>query len=404
MSHTIVIRPRINPLEDNDSIIIQLRQPSPWDPPAHLDERARRTLIQILNGQPTDMTPDGAIPPPPIAADQEATATGDPHIREADGGHFDFQGIAGKTYNFINDTGFIANARFGAWEGRSDTTVIKEMGVCIAGAGATSLIKITAGSPPSVQVNGQSIENGQTVVLADGGSLVMADDGKSVKFLTAEGYQNTVIFQGAGENTYLDYAIRSGAEGVASDGRLPKGLLGHTFDADTLTRNGRTGAGAQGEGAIDGVSADYEVGAIQIQHLWNQTLVDQTLASSQKTKKLERLLQLALAGGNLDLAMLLLSGLETSQANEVAAGLMGQIRNLQDQRKQIANQMGQLGRDADPAQLQSLNLKAGDVSTEIGLLQTFLQDVAAQKNEAQAMASNFLKSQHDTAMGIIRNI
>jgi hypothetical protein len=39
---------------------------------------------------------------------------------------------------------------------------------------------------------------------------------------------------------------------------MPGGLLGQTFDADNAARNGQTGAGAQGEGAIEGDVSDYE--------------------------------------------------------------------------------------------------------------------------------------------------
>jgi hypothetical protein len=54
--------------------------------------------------------------------------------------------------------------------------------------------------------------------------------------------------------------------------------------------------------------------------------------------------------------------------------------------------------------LNKLNTKASGVGTEISMLQTFLQDVMSQKNEAQSMTSNFMKAKHDTGMAIIRNI
>lgn len=154
----------------------------------------------------------------------------------------------------------------------------------------------------------------------------------------------------------------------------------------------------------------------EIQGMWNRVL-DESLrqganrigqnaaaSQSQKTKKLEKILEMALKSSNIDLAMLLISGLETRRANEVAAGLMDSMRSLQEQRKALADQIGQLGKDGDPSKIQQLNMKAGDLGTEIGMIQTFLQDVMAQKSEAQTMASNFLKSRHETAMGIIRNM
>lgn len=152
----------------------------------------------------------------------------------------------------------------------------------------------------------------------------------------------------------------------------------------------------------------------EIQALWNKVLYDsnnhaaaqQSLGAAiqgrDKIKKLQLLLQAALAGGNIDLAMLLLAGLETQQANDVAAGLMTRIQELQQKRQDLAKDMEKVGKD-NPAKLTSLNNLAGDVGTEIQMLQLFLQDVMAQKNEAQQMASGYLKSKHDTAQAILRN-
>lgn len=124
-----------------------------------------------------------------------------------------------------------------------------------------------------------------------------------------------------------------------------------------------------------------------------------------KTKEIAKLLESALQSGNIDLAMLLVSGLETRETNEIAGGLLRRIDDLQGQRKAAADQMSQLGKssDEDAKKIQSLNIEVGNIGTEIQTLQTFLQDVMSQKSEAQQMASNFLKQRHETAMGIIRN-
>jgi hypothetical protein len=153
----------------------------------------------------------------------------------------------------------------------------------------------------------------------------------------------------------------------------------------------------------------------EIQALWNKVVKesvnqnslqqgrDGSMKQKEKIRKLELLLQAALKGGNLDLAMLLLSGLESMEVNRLAGGVMKRIQELQQQRKTIAEEMGKLGKE-EGQKASSLNMQAGDVSTEIGLLQTFLQDLMAQKNEAQQLASNYLKSRHDTAQSIIRNM
>lgn len=66
--------------------------------------------------------------------------------------------------------------------------------------------------------------------------------------------------------------------------------------------------------------------------------------------------------------------------------------------------MAKLGNDAQAAQQgSSLNLQASNIATDISLLQTFLQEVSSEKQEAQTFASNFIKNRHETAMGILRN-
>ncbi|HEX5038329.1 MAG TPA: hypothetical protein VFX30_14325 [bacterium] len=157
----------------------------------------------------------------------------------------------------------------------------------------------------------------------------------------------------------------------------------------------------------------------QLQTLWNQVLADSTRqvanqtadqakrASEEKTKKLEKLLRMALASGDIDTAMLLFSGLESRQANQLAASLMNRMQELQKQRQGLTanltqSQSGDQKQDAQSAA--NINSQVGDISTELNMLQTFLQDVTERKNETQQLASNFLKSRHDTALSIIRNM
>lgn len=407
----------------------------------------------------------------PVAAGQEAKVEGDPHVTEADGGRFDFQGQVGKTYNLINDTGFTLNAKFQSYDGSDRLTTMGEIGGIVSGPGGTSAIQINAQNikpfaalsnlPVNglVSVNGAPVNAGESVRLADGGSLSVSKDGKTVTMTTQEGYQNTITLQVGGGGTYLDYFLRSGGQGVAKEGRMPGGLVGHTFDADPTARNGKTGEGAQGEGAIDGVYTDYEVpggllgrpqpqvmkaGAYpdirimdpayenyfglpvgtstsmvpedQIQEMWNQinadsmnqqrnhTLLQNTASDGGRIKKMEMLLTLALQGGNIDLAMLLLSGLETAKVNQLSGALMMKIKDLQTKRKGLVEQMARPENKDNQGEIQKLNNQAGDVSTEISMLQTFIQDLMAQKSEAQQMSSNILKTRHDTAQAIVRNM
>lgn len=162
--------------------------------------------------------------------------------------------------------------------------------------------------------------------------------------------------------------------------------------------------------------ADYILPIDETRRVWDEVVKDSNQRAirqvgkeavrclKDRRKDIADLLDAALQAGNIDLAMLLVSGLETREANEIAGGLLRKIGDLQDQRKAAANQISQLGKtDEDTKKLQQLNIDVGNMGTEIQMLQTFLQDVMSQKSEAQQMASNFLKSRHETAMGIIRN-
>jgi len=156
----------------------------------------------------------------------------------------------------------------------------------------------------------------------------------------------------------------------------------------------------------------------EIQSLWNQvvqqssrqvqkqTSDQQTQSVLEKTKKLELLLTLALNSGDMDLAMLLFSSLESKQANDISKTLLTRMHDLQDQKRQYADNLAGLDakKPEDMKKANDLNLKITDVGTEIGMLQTFLQEATSQKSEAQQMASNFLKGRHEVGMAIARNI
>ncbi len=396
-----------------------------------------------------------------FAANQKARIHGDPHVEEADGGKFDFQGEPGKTYHLFSDKGVTINARFQSDGGRTDVTTMGEIGMSFTDRGCrTSNVQINPKRTPPVTVNNTPLRPGQKIMLADGGKIELSQDGRKVSATSAEGYQHTVLLQGQGENAYLDYDVISPTHGVTSDGQKPGGLLGHTFDEDTVARNGKKGKGAQGEGAIDGIYTDYEVptgifgkpqppvvptanipnfsgytmrdpayqdyfglpqGASPelmdpdyIQQQWNQILQDQQTQQqtsktigeasdeSSKIKKMEMLLKMALASGNMDMAMILISGLESHSANKLMGQIMLSIRELQKQRQGLAEQMTKKG--AKPEEATKLNNQMGDIGTEISLLQTLLQDLNGQKTEAQQLSSNYIKSRHDTASAILRNI
>lgn len=203
-----------------------------------------------VNGTPDD-SGDGTGNGEPVAANEHGRIWNDPHCRGGDGGRFDVQGEAGKTYNLFSDTGVQMNARFDEYNG--DGTCVGETGLTVTGDdGETSEIGFSKDG--TATYNGEAMEQGKQYTLADGGTAVL--DGKKLTVTTAEGYTIEQQAKSWGDE-FINVDFYTGANGV-DNGQMPGGLIGHTFDADNNARNGKTGHGAQGEGAIDGVIEDYE--------------------------------------------------------------------------------------------------------------------------------------------------
>lgn len=182
---------------------------------------------------------------------------GDPHFVGADGGKYDVQGKAGKTYNLLSDSGFQMNGRFDAW-GSGGATVVGEVGINANGD------RINVKGDGTVTVNGQEVADGQTVRLADGGFVRRT--GNDIKVESGEW---NVDFQAKGKYLNMDVST----ENANADGVKPHGLLGQTFDGDGEARNGDKGRGAQGGGAIENLATmtdrgdksairDYEVSSL----------------------------------------------------------------------------------------------------------------------------------------------
>lgn len=190
-----------------------------------------------------------------VAANEKGTITGDPHFRGGDGGTYDVQGEPGKVYNLLSDSNLNFNGRFDAW-GSGGATVVGETSLNVANLGRSSFSTVTFTKDGVAKVNGQELQDGQSVILADGGTATK--QGNKLTITTAEGYTITQTCHPSANGNYINTEVKTSALGVATDNILPGGLLGQTFDADNVARNGKKGAGAQGEGAIDGKVQDYE--------------------------------------------------------------------------------------------------------------------------------------------------
>ena len=185
-----------------------------------------------------------ADPDAPVVAG-EGRIWGDPHFVGQDGGKFDVQGEAGKIYNLLSDQGFQMNGEFQEW-GDGKTTV-GEVGIVAGGD------EVTVKGSGEVLVNGRPLEEGETVRLGDGGYVTKGDDGKTT--VVAGEYKVEFEHKDSSRGDYLNMTVST--DDANSDGVLPHGLLGQTFDVDDDARNGDKGSGAQGGGAIERTNGEF---------------------------------------------------------------------------------------------------------------------------------------------------
>ncbi len=171
----------------------------------------------------------------------EGRIWGDPHFVGADGGKYDVQGEAGKTYNLLSDRGFQMNGRFDKYDDKG-ATVVGQIGIR-AGSDVVQVEK-----SGKVSVNGQEVKDGETVLLADGGYV--AREGKNITVTSGEW---KVELQSQGDHLNMDVKTAN----ANADGVMPHGLLGQSFDGDGKPRNGDKGSGAQGGGAIETMANSF---------------------------------------------------------------------------------------------------------------------------------------------------
>jgi hypothetical protein len=218
----------LNGLNGQDDAQNGLGKKLPWD-------QDPNGLDQGPNGQPGHR-PDGGASfqqphfgggkpqdwpdqPPIVAPDQKAIAYGDPHIKGADGEKFDFNDLG--IYNVLQDKGLAINAEMAPAAG--EKSVITNIGLK---AGNQQLQLLPNGQ---VIIDGKpvNLQQGQQLQLQDG--TVISKEGNDIKL---KGREYDVTFKSRAKGQYFDVAVQSKSQGVATDGILPTGILGETFDGD----------------------------------------------------------------------------------------------------------------------------------------------------------------------------
>lgn len=240
-------------------------QPTQQQQPPQDNSMMMMILMMLLMKKKQQTVEPAPYCPPPVTPNYggpTGQTWGDPHFVCFEGGKYDVQGKAGKTYNIISDKTLQMNARFDEYTKEKGATVMGAVGIKV-GDEKSGVTKIEADAKTGVaKVNGKELKKGDTVKFKTGvkdqngadieGSAVW--DGKKLTVNTAE-YQIELTDKGG----HFDTHYRVSNFGVRADGVQSHGLLGQTADFDGKARNGKQGAGAQGEGAIDGVYTDYEV-------------------------------------------------------------------------------------------------------------------------------------------------
>lgn len=230
--------------------------------------KALQGLADMLGGspRPEDGGFDNGFPildtPSSKPISGEARIWGDPHFIGADGGKYDVQGEAGKTYNLLSDKGFQMNGTFEKWHSEG-ATVVGKVGIT---AGSNYIQVDKTGN---TIINGRALKDGERVQLRDGGYAERKGDEITVKKGEWE-----VNFQTRGDHINMDIKT----DNAVSDGVAPHGLIGQTFDADDDARNGDKGTGAQGGGAIERADGSMSrsgdkkaVESYEVSALWDTT-------------------------------------------------------------------------------------------------------------------------------------
>lgn len=176
--------------------------------------------------------PAPAPPPycPPTGVNETADIWGDPHIDAANGGKYNFQHAG--IFNVLKDNGIALNTQTtqcdnGAYLDTEAGLVIGNYNVDYKPDGS---INISSNDPNST-MQPISLADGQSFDFGNNTAITRNGDSST---LTSPEYTFQVDsnkdFEGL---KYMDMKITTGANGVASDGVDPNGLLGETFDTST---------------------------------------------------------------------------------------------------------------------------------------------------------------------------
>jgi hypothetical protein len=127
------------------------------------------------------------------------------------------------------------------------------------------------------------------------------------------------------------------------------------------------------------------------------------LSSNAQLNRLAHLMLLALQSGNIGFAMMLFSHLEARSANELTRVLMEKVRSLQERKRELGAKIQEQKNDFEGNKaIQQIKNDMEQTNDDITLLQTFIREVAQNKQQMLELANGFLTKEHETTMSIVR--
>ena len=203
-------------------------------------------VMKRLAPPPLQLAPEAPPTPtvPPlirqtVAVNEHASYWGDPHVADPDRADKDnkrqdsFVVKGDGVFNLLSDNNINLNAQHKKYDAFG-IEVTDQIGLKIPYANIT----FSAYGVP--QLNGGALTTGQTVTLFDKTQVTWDGTTLSVKSGSDGEYDLAIGVVTSGNKNpdgsaikYLDTDVNTKSQGVGNDGRMPEGILGETFDADT---------------------------------------------------------------------------------------------------------------------------------------------------------------------------
>lgn len=165
--------------------------------------------------------------PSVIAANETAFLWGDPHIVGADGDKYDI--LTEGKFNLLEDEDISFAGNFGKFKPKGKATVMRAADLMVDGK------KILVDANGKATVDGKVLKDQTYVSWGDDSQVSKLRNG-NVVIHTGE-YDILIASEAAKadpKNRFLNVSVSTGENGVNADGTAPTGLLGETFDADSI--------------------------------------------------------------------------------------------------------------------------------------------------------------------------